>query len=82
MNSRIALLRYVRNYVRVLMIIALNVEIAFGKIDIFSVDPTWAREIFPFLDFFINFFFQKPEALHIQIFTCLISIILRYFISL
>jgi hypothetical protein len=51
--------------------IALNLKIAFGKMDSFTVVPIYAWEIFPFLDILLNFIFKSLEVLVIQIFHLL-----------
>ena len=71
MKRSVVLLRSVNNSVGILMGIALNLLIAFGKTAIFYyVNPTIPKpwEIFPFSDIFFNFFLQRFKVLAIQVF--------------
>ena len=71
---RISISKSVKVYVGILMGIALNLCIAFGKI-IFAVYPTnpLAWEDFSSSDFF-NFFLPRLEVLTIKVYACLIRV--------
>ena len=69
MNLRIALSISIKNWIGILMGIALNLYIAFGKMAIFTNEPIYEHErFFPFSEVFFNFLLQRPEVLVIQIF--------------
>ena len=67
MKLSIVLSRSVKNFAGVLMDIALDLYIAFGKIacHFYYVNSTYPRawEIFPFSDFLFDFFLQRFKVL-------------------
>ena len=67
-----------KNFAGVLMGIALNLQIAFGKIGIFTLLILPTKEIFPFSGVFY-FFFKNVKFLTYRSSTCLVRITPRYF---
>jgi hypothetical protein len=73
MKLRTVLSISVKNYVGILMGIALNLYIAFGKMVIFTmlILPIYEMEISPSSEAFFDFFLQGLEVLVIKIFYLL-----------
>ena len=83
MKLNTILLRFLKNFAGILMGIALNLYIAFGKIAIFTtlILPTQEHgRSFHFSGVVFNFFLQRFKVLVIQVFHCLIRVTPRYFI--
>ena len=79
---RIVLARPVKNFVGILMGIAFNMQIAFERLTIFTmlIVPTHEhKRFFHLLNFSLISSLKDLKFLFIQIFTCLIREIARYF---
>ena len=83
MRLSIVFSRSIKNCGGTLMGFVLNLYITFINMAIFTMfNPTdsWALEIFPSYDIFLNFFLQRVEVLVIQILHFLVRVTPRYFV--